>query len=238
MFVSPDGNDVTTNLADLTQSQRDVVRQRLGAEGIEARWTGFELTIDGAWEDRATSIIGEIRATPPQPFGGSADTGAALPGPPAPAGPAYAPTAQTPGYGQPGYGQTPGYGQPAYGQPGYGPGAYPAYPAGGAAYPQPAYPQPGYGYGYPPMPVNNQNAVVALVLSIVAWVACPIIPAIIAIVMGNNAKREIEASGGRQTGDGLAKAAVLISWIHLGLYGTLILVYLVIIFVAIGTSSF
>jgi len=247
MFASPDGNDVTTTLADLTQPQRDLVRQRLSADGIDSRWTGFELTIDGAWEERAISIIGEVRATPPQPLGGPAPGGSGAPGV---ASAADAPTAPAAAYGQTTYGQ-PGYGPPpgtnapgGYPAQPYPPQPYPpqpyppgAYPPGAGAYPQPAYPQPAYGYSYPPMPTNNQNAVIALVLSIVAWVACPIIPAIVAIVMGNNAKREITASGGMQTGDGMAKAAVIISWIHLGLYGVAILFYVVIIIAALGSSA-
>jgi Domain of unknown function (DUF4190) len=88
-------------------------------------------------------------------------------------------------------------------------------------------PQP-YGYG---APQTEGLAVGALVLSIVSWVICPLIPAIVALVLASQAKAKIEASGGRLTGLGLCTAARIIAWIHIGLIALLILI---IVLVAIG----
>lgn len=97
----------------------------------------------------------------------------------------------------PGYEPPPGYGAPPPG------------------YQQP--PPPGYGYGYPQPPSTETSAVVALVLSIISFVFCPIVPALAALVVANSAEASIAASGGRKTGEGLARAARIISWVHLGL---------------------
>jgi len=118
------------------------------------------------------------------------------------------------GQDQPSYGQ-PTYGQPAYGQPSYGQPAY-----GQPTYGQPAYGQPGY--GYPPAPSTDSTAIWALVLSIVSWVLCPVIPAVIALVLASSAERNIEASNGALAGVGMVKAARIISWIHLGLFALVI----------------
>jgi hypothetical protein len=127
------------------------------------------------------------------------------------------PLGPQPGYFQQASGQQPGYGPPpGYGQPGDGP------PPGYGQ--QPGYgPPPGYGqqpgYGYPPygVPTTEGNALAALLLAIASFLICPVIPAIIALVLANTAKRNIEASGGTKTGEGMVTAARVIAWIHLGL---------------------
>jgi len=93
------------------------------------------------------------------------------------------PPDQPPG-DQPPYGQPPG-GQPPYGQPPYGgqqPYGQPQY--GGP----PQYPPPGGGE------VGSDNATLALILGIVGIVCCA--PAgVAAFIMGNNAKKEADATG-------------------------------------------
>jgi hypothetical protein len=127
------------------------------------------------------------------------------------------PYGEQPGYGPPpGYGQPPGYGPPpGYGQPGYGP--------------PPGYP----GYGPPP---NEGNAIAALVLSIASFVICPVIPAVIALVLSGVAKRNIIASGGTKAGLGLVTAARVISWVNIGLV-TVFLVIVAVGLVAVSHSS-
>lgn len=116
---------------------------------------------------------------------------------------------QQPGeYGQQPYGGQPGglpsygqeqYGQPQYGQPyGYGYAGYPGY------------------YGQPPQ--TDGTAIAVLILAIGSWVICPIIPAIIALVLARGAKEGIAESGGTKTGEGLVKAGVIVSWINIGFY--------------------
>ncbi len=74
----------------------------------------------------------------------------------------------------------------------------------------------------PPVRSTNNWAVISLVLSIVAFpVTCcgivfppagcvAFIPAILAVVLGFIARREIRESGGAQTGDGLALTGIVL----------------------------
>lgn len=147
--------------------------------------------------------------------------------------------------GQPGYGDQPGYGgqpsqPPGYGQPGYGgqPQGY-GQPGWG---PAPAYGQPPQGYGGPgyggyAAPQTETKSVIALVLAIGSFVVCPLVPAIIALVLASSSKREIESSGGRLTGLGLVKAARIISWINIVLCLLGVLAFVLLVAFA-GTTSF
>ena len=88
---------------------------------------------------------------------------------------------------------------------------------------------------YGPTPQTSNSAVAALVLSIVSWVICPIIPAIIALVFANKAEKEIAVSNGWVTGGGLVTASKIVSWINIGLYAALIAIgVLVFILAAVG----
>jgi hypothetical protein len=73
------------------------------------------------------------------------------------------------------------------------------------------------------------------VLSLASYVVCPVVPAIVALVLASSAKQEIAMSGGRQTGDGLIKAAVILSWVNIGL--TVAVIVGLVALVAIGTST-
>ena len=78
---------------------------------------------------------------------------------------------------------------------------------------------------------------VALVLAIASFVVCPVVPAIVALVLANNADAAIQASGGRKTGEGLTKAARIISWINIGLFvGGLVIVVLIAVLAAASSS--
>jgi hypothetical protein len=89
------------------------------------------------------------------------------------------------------------------------------------------YPAPAEGAVVPAQPVTyartSTNAVVALVLAIgswVGWALCPIIGplalAIVALVLGSNALKEIRAGQGQITGEGLVTAARIVAWISIG----------------------
>lgn len=88
---------------------------------------------------------------------------------------------------------------------------------GGAAPGQFGTPQPGYVMPQGVMPQTNTLAVVALVMSILNFVALPVIGAIVGVVLGYQARKEIRASNGHQTGDGLATASIVIGWVGLAL---------------------
>jgi hypothetical protein len=99
------------------------------------------------------------------------------------------------------YGPPPGYG--TYGPPpGYG-----ASPVG----PPPMMPS------WAPPPQTSGTAIAALVLAGCSWFVFPVIPAIVGLVLASNAQRDIDASGGRLTGDGLLTATRWIAWLNIGL---------------------
>ena len=103
------------------------------------------------------------------------------------------------------------------------PAAPPQWPAAGYAPPQGGYPPPqaGYpaypGYAAPPAAQTSTNAVVALVLAMAAWVVCPIVAAVVALIFAHQGDKEIAASGGRVSGQGLVTAAKWVAWVNIGL---------------------
>ena len=84
--------------------------------------------------------------------------------------------------------------------------------AAAAAPPAPAAP------GVAPVagPTTSTNAIVGLVLAIVSWVVCPIIAAIVALVLAHSSDKEIKASDGTIGGAGLNTATRIIAWINIG----------------------
>ena len=86
---------------------------------------------------------------------------------------------------------------------------------------------------------TSSNAIVALVLSIVSWVVCPVIFAIVALVFASKADKEIASSSGRIGGGSLATASKILSWINIGVFAALfVLGILVLLFLTIaGVSS-
>jgi len=91
----------------------------------------------------------------------------------------------------------------------------------------PAPPPPGMGLGTTPK--NNSSAVTSLILGILGLVACGFFTGIPAIIIGNNAKREIRESGGMETGEGMATGGIVMGWISVVLFGLGLLVILAII---------
>ena len=85
----------------------------------------------------------------------------------------------------------------------------------------------------PAQPPNDGQAVAALVLAIAGLFVCPVIPSIIAIVLGRSAERRIKESGGTLGGEGLARAG----WI-VGIIGVVTGALFIIIFLGIFVFSF
>jgi hypothetical protein len=78
---------------------------------------------------------------------------------------------------------------------------------------------------------TNGWAIASLVLSIIGSG----IGSILAVIFGRKAIREIDASGGMQTGRGLAKAGIIIGWI--GIAFTVAAILFVIVALAASGSS-
>jgi hypothetical protein len=131
--------------------------------------------------------------------------------------------------------------------PGYGgaPNPY-APPPGFGGQPEPYVPPPGYGpppqqwqqYGYGPGGQRtNTKAALALGLAISAYL--PIVPfvgAIVALFLVGPAKREIYASGGRETGLGLCTAAKVVAIVHLAFIALVVLALVALVAVPFSFS--
>ena len=116
------------------------------------------------------------------------------------------------------------------------PAAYP--PPGAPAYPPPsapAYPPPGAPAA--PATQTSSNAIIALVLAVISWAICPIIPAVVALVLASNATKEINASGGRIEGAGLVTAARIVAWINIGVFAAALVVGAFFLVLAIVAGS-
>ena len=105
--------------------------------------------------------------------------------------------------------------RPASAQP-YAPQPYtPPSPQSYTSLPQPyTPPQPSY------MPVSQPTsnaATVSLIFGILSWVILPLIGAIIAVIAGHMARREIRDSGGQLGGSGMATAGLVLGYIQIGL---------------------
>jgi len=91
--------------------------------------------------------------------------------------------------------------------------------------PPPAAPNPQPQWGPPPAPGpaiygpshTEGLAIAALILAIASFVVCPMIAAVVALVLAHVAGNKIDASGGRLSGEGLVRAAQIIAWIHIAL---------------------
>ncbi|MGY2875237.1 hypothetical protein ACVW00_002427 [Marmoricola sp. URHA0025 HA25] len=119
------------------------------------------------------------------------------------------------------------------------PPAQPPTPPYGAPPPAPPYggPPPGYppapgGYYGQPMPRGNQKALWSMILGILSLICCGVITGVVAIVLSQQAKREIAASGGMQTGAGQAQAGFI-----LGIIGIALTVIGLIAFAGSGSFS-
>ena len=85
-------------------------------------------------------------------------------------------------------------------------------------------------------------AIASLIFGILGLVGiCPGLGSIVAVITGGMAQREIQSDPARFTGDGLAKAGLILGWIGIGLVALGIcaaIAYFLFIAVIIGTSDF
>lgn len=132
-------------------------------------------------------------------------------------------------------GQQPGYGPHDSGQPGYGQPRYPP--------PQPAWGYPAEpGYGHQLTPTNNGKAIASLITGISALVlalcSCGLggVVGIVAVFLGFAGRANIKASGGRESGEGMALGGIIT-----GILATLIALAAIAFFavvIATGNTDF
>lgn len=67
------------------------------------------------------------------------------------------------------------------------------------------------------MQKTNTLALVSLISGVVGWVMVPFLASIVAVVTGHMARSQIRQSAGREDGDGLAIAGLVLGYLGLGL---------------------
>ncbi|HEX8035854.1 MAG TPA: DUF4190 domain-containing protein [Ktedonobacterales bacterium] len=112
--------------------------------------------------------------------------------------------------------------------PGDYPPAPPQYPAYGGA------PYPGYYAG--PMPQStNGMAIASLACSIASFVIAPFIGAVLGVIFGHMALKQLRASP--EQGHGMAVAGLIIGYIHLALFVLVILFIMLVVIIGVMSSQ-
>ncbi|HET6551021.1 MAG TPA: DUF4190 domain-containing protein [Solirubrobacter sp.] len=88
-----------------------------------------------------------------------------------------------------------------------------------------------------PPPPSSGSATAALVLGILGLVLCTPICSPLALVYGFRARREIDASGGRIGGRGMAVAGIVMGWIGVALLALAILVVVAVLVIGFAASD-
>jgi len=106
-----------------------------------------------------------------------------------------------------------------------------------SAVPAAAPPPPGPPVAYAPTTVPTETlAIWAFVCAIGSWVLCPVVLAIVALVLAKQADAAITAAAGWKQGRGMVTAARVIAWIHLAL-AAMAVVFLVAFFVGLAIGN-
>ncbi len=72
---------------------------------------------------------------------------------------------------------------------------------------------------FPPVTRTSTLATISLITGILTWLIIPIVGAIVAVITGHRAKKEIRENLGSVTGDGLATAGLVLGYLQLVLVG-------------------
>jgi hypothetical protein len=97
-----------------------------------------------------------------------------------------------------------------------------------------AYVATAYAPVYPTAPRTTSSlAVVSFICGILGWTAMPFIGAIVAVITGHLARREIRAAPGQFEGEWMAVLGLVLGYIQLAV---VVIVILLIILVAVGVA--
>jgi len=78
---------------------------------------------------------------------------------------------------------------------------------------------------------------VGLVLAVASWIVCPIVLAIVALILAKKSNDEIAASQGRVGGEGLNTATKVVAWINIGLYAAIFIIFGAIFLIALVAGA-
>ncbi len=96
-------------------------------------------------------------------------------------------------------------------------------------------PQQPYQQAPPPQaPPTNSMALTSLIAGIIGWTVAPFLGSLIAIITGHIAKKELKERMGRESGDGMATAGLVMGYLQL--IPSVFCICIVGIMLAMGTS--
>ena len=84
---------------------------------------------------------------------------------------------------------------------------------------------------------TDGQAIASLVLGIVGLMMCPLIPSIIAVIIGKQAKDRLAADPSLQ-GEELARVGVILGWIGIGLGSVGVVIGIIAVVVSLGSVQF
>ena len=97
---------------------------------------------------------------------------------------------------------------------------------------QPQSPPPAHQYpGWVPPPPTPGQAYASMILGIVGLVLCPLLPSILALIFGYQAKGQIDRSAGRLAGRGIALTGIILGWVAIGFWA---LIFVIIVAASAG----
>ncbi len=68
-----------------------------------------------------------------------------------------------------------------------------------------------------PASQTSTTAIISLISGILSWFLLPLLAAIVAVITGHIAKKEIKNSNGMVTGSGMATAGLILGYVQIGL---------------------
>ena len=67
----------------------------------------------------------------------------------------------------------------------------------------------------PPAAPTNSMALTSMIAGIIGWTVAPLLGSLVAIITGHIAKKELKERLGRETGDGMATAGLVMGYLQL-----------------------
>ncbi|HMQ25051.1 MAG TPA: DUF4190 domain-containing protein [Acidimicrobiales bacterium] len=106
-------------------------------------------------------------------------------------------------------------------------------PQAWATTPPPVSPAGPYGAPMAPVRTTNGMAIGSLVCGLLGFLTC--VSAIVAVILGHIARKQIRESGGTQQGEGMAMAGLILGYVVIGL-GVLYLILVMVVAAGSDTS--
>ncbi len=94
--------------------------------------------------------------------------------------------------------------------------------------------EPVYQQAPPPAAPTNSMALTSLIAGIVGWTVAPLLGSLVAIITGHMAKKELKERMGREGGDGMATAGLVMGYLQL--IPSVLCACIVLVMLAMGMS--